>query len=150
MHFKTITRENWEAASRLRPKRSQYGLMRRDVVLHSLARCYVQAEKPDKFVPYVIVHEGQFIGAFLFRNYGRGCNLTSFFIDRKHQGKGLGRKALLHLIDWVKEHYPKAGEIETAVLKDNAVARHLYESLGFQYTGVENAGGTLDMELQFE
>lgn len=84
MQFEVITRKNWEAASQLRPKYSQYGLLRRDVVLQSLARCYVQLKKPDKMVPYVIVHEGRFIGTFLFRNYGRGCNLTSFFIDREH------------------------------------------------------------------
>ena len=57
---------------------------------------------------------------------------------------------MLHLIEWVKEHYPKAGEIETAVVPENVVACHLYESLGFRYTGVKNAGGTVDMELQFQ
>ena len=149
MQFKTITQENWEAASRLRPKRSQYGLMRRDVVLHSLARCYVQAEKPDKLVPYVIVHEGQYVGAFLFRNYGRGCNLTSFFIDRKHQGKGLGRLAVETYLAWVRSHYPKAGEIELCVSPGNDVARRLYESLGFFYTGEVSSIGNLYMELHF-
>lgn len=148
IRFVQITKENFTEAIALRPKRSQYGIVRREAVLYSLGRAYT-ATRPDEQMPYVIENDGKFVGAIRLRNYGHGVGFAAFFIDRKHQGKGLGRKAILHLIDWVKEYYPAAREIETAVLADNAPARHLYESLGFQYTGVENANGTLDMELQF-
>lgn len=149
MHFEEITGENWEAASRLRPKRSQYKFLRRDIVLNSLARCYVQGARPDPWVPYLIVQDGQYIGAFLFRNYGRGCNLTSFFIDRKHQGKGLGRRAMETYLAWVRMHYPQAGEIELTVSPENLVASRLYESLGFFYTGEVSERGNLYMERHF-
>ena len=149
MKFERITAENWESASRLRPKRSQYQFLRRDIVLHSLARCYVQPDTPGKFMPYLIVHQGKYIGAFLFRYYGRGCNLTSFFIDRKHQGKGLGRLAVETYITWVQNHFPKAREIELCVSPENTAARKLYEGLGFQYTGELSELGNLYMECHF-
>jgi RimJ/RimL family protein N-acetyltransferase len=150
MKFEPITKENWEEASLLRPKQSQYKFIRRDVVIHSLARCYVQEDRPDKSVPYLIVHKGKFIGTFLFRNYGRGCNLTSFFIDRKYQGKGLGRQAVTAYISWVQRNYPNAQEIELCVSPKNAAARKLYESFGFEYTGEVSKLGNLYMELQLE
>ncbi len=149
MQFVEITKDNWKAACELRPKRSQYAFLPREVVLHSLARCYVQEEKPDRYIPYLILHQGTPVGAFLFRNYGIGTNLISFFIDRNHQGKGLGRLAVQTYIDWVKANFPNACEIELAVSPDNTTARNLYESFGFDYTGETSAKGNLYMEFHY-
>jgi len=80
MKFEFITQENWEAAICLRPKESQYRFIRRDVVLDSLARCYVQPDTPDKFLLYLIIYQEDSIDSFLFRSYGIGCNLTSFLL----------------------------------------------------------------------
>ena len=149
IRFVEVTKANFPDAIQLRPKRAQYRFVRRDVVLYSLGKAYL-ATRPDEAMPYLIEKNDRLVGAIRLRNYGHGVGFAAFFIDRRYQGKGLGREALLHLIDWVKEHYPKAKEIETAVVPENAAACHLYESLGFRYTGVQNAGGTVDMELQFE
>ncbi len=99
-------------------------------------------------MPFVIEHEGELVGSIRLRNYGHGVGFAALFIDHKHQGKGLGRKALLHLIDVVRERFPKAQEIETAVAPENTVARRLYESFGLDYTGVSNEDGTVDMEMR--
>lgn len=149
MQFVEITKENWETACELRPKRSQYQFLPRNIVLHSLARCYVQEDKPGKYIPYLILHKGKPVGTFLFRNYGIGTNLISFFIDRKYQGKGLGRLAVQTYINWVRINYPKAREIELAVSPQNCPAQKLYESFGFEYTGETSEKGNLYMELHF-
>ncbi|MEE4194444.1 MAG: GNAT family N-acetyltransferase [Anaerolineae bacterium] len=149
LHFVEITKDNWEIACKLRPKRSQYAFLPREVVLHSLARCYVQEDKPDRYIPYLILHQDQPVGTFLFRNYGIGTNLISFFIDRKHQAKGLGRLAIQTYIEWVKENHPNANEIELAVSPGNTAARRLYESFGFEYTGEISKKGNLFMEFHF-
>lgn len=149
MQFVEITKANWETASELRPKRSQYAFLPREVVLHSLARCYVEGEKRGKHIPFLILHEDKPVGAFLFRNYGTGTNLTSFFIDRKYQGRGLGRLAVQSYIEWVKENFPNAREIELAVGAENTAARKLYESFCFEYTGETSEKGNLYMELHF-
>ena len=145
MKFIEITKDNWLEAIQLRTRQNQYKFIRREVVLHSLAKTYVSP--PGEYTPYVIEEDGKLVGSIRIRNYGHGVGFAAFFIDRKYQGRGLGRKALLHLIDFVKRHYPQAKEIETAVHPGNTIARKLYESIDLAYTGVVSKDGTMDMEM---
>lgn len=147
MQFIEITEENWEEIIQLKPRDEQAPYLRTDIALHSLARCYVGRDRPDRFLPYAIQQEGEYIGAFLLRSYGRGCNLTSFFIDENFQGKGFGRRALGKYLDFVRENYPEAREIEIAVAPGNTIAERLYQSFGFEYTGEVTHRGNLYMEL---
>lgn len=147
MNFVQITPSNFAAAIQLAPKRSQYKYVRKDAVLYKLAKAFIAL--PDKMsIPYLIEENGRYVGFIDLRYYGHGVGFSAFFIVRKYQGKGIGQRAIVYLIAWVKEHYPKAIEIECAVLPENTAACHLYESLGFCYTGVVNASGTVDMELR--
>ncbi len=145
MRLVRIDASNWREAILLRPKRQQYKYIRREAVLYALAKTCVS--RPGEYAPYVIEHDGRMVGAILVRNYGHGIGFAAFFIDRRHQGKGLGRMTLEHLLQWARKAYPSAREIETAVEPTNAPARRLYESLGFHYTGVVNPNGVLDMEM---
>ena len=106
--------------------------------------------KQGEYTPLVIEEDGRLVGAIRVRNYGHGVGFAAFFIDRRCQGRGLGRKALRSLVQWVRENYSQAVEIETAVDPDNAVARALYESEGFSYTGAVSATGILDMEMSLK
>jgi diamine N-acetyltransferase len=149
VNFVPVTRDNFTEAMELRPKRSQYGYIRREAVLYVLAKAYLAL--PDRSsTPYLIEEDGRYVGFINLRDYGHGVGFSAFFIDRRYQGKGLGRRALTHLFAWVKEHHPTAREIETAVQPENTVASRLYESLGFHYTGVVNPSGTVDMEVQLK
>ncbi len=145
MEFIEITKDNWLEAIQLRTKRNQYKFMRREAVLYSLAKTYVSP--PGEYTPYVIEEDGKLVGAIRIRNYGHGVGFAAFFIDRKHQRRGLGRRALLHLIDFVKHHYHQAKEIETAVHPDNTIACKLYENIGLAYTDVVSKDGVMDMEM---
>lgn len=55
-------------------------------------------------------------------------------IHEGHQGKGLGKMLLQHLIDWAKTH-PKIEKFELQVRSSNVRAIKLYESLGFVEEG---------------
>jgi RimJ/RimL family protein N-acetyltransferase len=145
MRFVEINKDNWLEGIRLRVKRSQYGYVRREAVLYSIAKTYVHPQ--GEYTPYLIEEDGRFVGSIRLRNYGYGVGFAAFFIDRKHQGKGLARKALQHMIEFVRSHYRRAKEIETAVHCDNEIARRLYEAVGFHCTGVET-DGFLEMEMQ--
>ena len=148
MRFLRITKDNWSDAIRLMPKRNQYCHVRKEAVLYSMAKAFVS--KQGEYTPLVIEEDGKLVGAIRVRNYGHGIGLAAFFIDRRYQRQGLGRKAVRNLVQWVRENYPKAVEIETAVDPDNAAARALYESEGFSYTGVVSATGVLDMEMSLK
>ena len=137
MKFIEITKENWETAIELKILPEQEKYLRHEVVLHSLAKCYLM---PGKYIPYMIMEKNEPVGHFRFRTYIRGVNIVSFFIDYKHQGKGLGKKAMEYFKIWTREHHPIATEIELWVVPSNQKARMLYEKLGFIYTGETDKG----------
>ncbi len=147
MQFHEITHENFLQAIQLRPKRTQYRFICREAVLYAIGRAYT-AIQPTDAMPFVISYKERYVGAIRLRYYGHGVGFSTFFIDRKHQGRGLGRLALEYLVEYVREHFPSAEEIETCVIPDNTMARQLYEKLGYEYTGVVNADTTMDMEMK--
>ena len=64
--------------------------------------------------------------------------LWKFLIDEKYQNKGYGKIALLLGIEHMKKQHDMK-EIYTGIAIDNHVAEYLYQSVGFQATGlVEN------------
>ncbi len=149
MDFIRVTKDNFEEAIALRPKRSQYPIIFRDTLVRVLAMNYVDPpERPT--TPCLIEDGGRLVGFLTTRDLGNSVRFYAFFIDRRYQGKGLGQRAMLHLIDWVKEHCPNARGITCGVHPENAVARHVYEAVGFHYTGEVNRHGLLEMELQLE
>ena len=71
---------------------------------------YVLVEE-DKILGFISIINKEFIGAL--------------FVDRNHQGKGIGRK----LIEFVKEHY---NDLTLAVYKENEQAVRFYKNIGFE------------------
>ena len=65
--------------------------------------------------------------------------LWKFMIDVRYQNKGYGRKALELGIQYLRDRFG-ATEIYTGVVPGNAVAKKLYESVGFKDTGILELG----------
>ena len=65
--------------------------------------------------------------------------LWKFMIDSRYQNKGYGRKALELGIKYLQERFG-VSEIYTGVVPGNAVAKKLYESVGFKETGLLELG----------
>ncbi|MGI6007943.1 MAG: ribosomal protein S18-alanine N-acetyltransferase [Ruminococcus sp.] len=61
-------------------------------------------------------------------------DITNVAVDRKQQGKGIGKQLIESLIQWTK----KAGvtTLHLEVRRSNTPAIRLYEGQGFQQTGV--------------
>ena len=70
--------------------------------------------------------------------------ICRFMIDHKYQGKGYGRRALVKIIEEMKEN-EECKDIYISFDPKNNIARSLYESLGFKDTGK-----TLEDELLFK
>jgi ribosomal-protein-alanine N-acetyltransferase len=60
--------------------------------------------------------------------------IGGFVVDRREQGKGYGRAALIALIETLRTK-PGCRQIALSYLPDNDVAKRLYASLGFRETG---------------
>lgn len=60
--------------------------------------------------------------------------MCRLMIDKKFQGKGYGKNAILKLLDLIREKYGKI-KFYTSIEPNNIVAEKLYENLGFRKTG---------------
>lgn len=66
-------------------------------------------------------------------------SIWRFMVDKKYQGKGIGRAALTLAIDVISQ---TAGveEIEICYNPENPVAGNFYSTFGFQETGMDEDG----------
>lgn len=62
------------------------------------------------------------------------AQLLNVCVDPDHQGQGLGRQLMEHLMALARAEFCTIFLLE--VRRSNAAARHLYESLGFKTLGV--------------
>ena len=61
--------------------------------------------------------------------------LCQVVVDRKHQGRGIGRQFLLFLPAFLKQQYPDACGVVLTVNCRNKIAHHVYTAGGFTDTG---------------
>lgn len=68
-------------------------------------------------------------------NKNRDAWLDRFMIDKRFQGRGIGRAALGLILEKLKECYPNRHRLLLSVNEDNKVAIRLYAQFGFRQTG---------------
>ena len=89
--------------------------------------------------PYFIIKKGnEILGSVAISTSTIGYDkkykvsaINDFAILKKHQGKGLGKQALLAIIDYIKSS-KKVKNIGLGVSKTNTKALSLYKSVGFK------------------
>ena len=134
--LKPVTRENIEDLLVLDVRDDQKGFV--SSVAESLAQAYVYRETAHPFA----VYEGDTLVGFIMMGYyevKQYYTLWKFLIDQRYQNKGYGRQALKLGIEFVRDNFD-AKEIFTGVAPGNDVAKRLYESVGFQSTGLIELG----------
>ena len=82
---------------------------------------------------YLIRDNGESVGYVYIYCYARTkkYNVGRLLIDRRYQGRGFGKEALLWALDYLYAHH--APRVLLSVHPDNTNARKLYESVGFTY-----------------
>ena len=142
VHLQPVTKENLDEVLSLKIYDSQAGFV--SSTAESLAQAYVYQETAFPFA----VYDDQTVVGFIMMGYYEAKNyytLWKLLIDRNHQHKGCGRKALELGIAFLKDCFD-AREIYTGVIPGNDAAKKLYESTGFRETGLfEN--NMLEMRL---
>ena len=73
-------------------------------------------------------------------------NLCQFFIDKRYQGRGYGKAALLLVLERMREE-GRYKRVSVTYHEGNDVALKLYENVGFVHTGAEFEGDK-DMERE--
>lgn len=140
--LKEINRENWEECIELQVEENQ----RKFVASNSYS--LLESKYEDYCYPMGI-YDGETMVGFLMYSFDEDTNkwwMCRLMMDKKHQGKGYGKKSIELLIDLMKK---EKGNIVlcTSFEPENTVADKLYESIGFRKTG-EIAWGEVVMEIQ--
>jgi diamine N-acetyltransferase len=135
--LKEVTAKNWRAVARLELAPDQQDLVADN--LSSIAeskfdptahpRAVYAGGEPVGFLMYDVSGEGKKRAALIYR----------FMIDRRHQGKGYGRAALVLALEEIRA-IPKVRKVSISYMPDNVVAKAFYASLGFVEAGVDEDG----------
>ncbi len=134
--LKPVTRENLEEVLALRVNEDQEKYVISNA--ESLSRAYVYSETA---YPFAIYDDDTIVGFIMMGYYEAKeyYTLWKFMIDKRHQNKGYGRKALELGIQFIKDKFD-AKEVYTGVVPGNDVAKNLYKSIGFKDTGLVELG----------
>ncbi|EEL48502.1 MULTISPECIES: GNAT family N-acetyltransferase [Bacillus cereus group] len=133
--LRDITNENWiECIFLTTNKEDQHFICEEFVASNALSLAQSKIQKG--WITKAIYNDETMVG---FTMYGY-CEQHHFFeicrlmIDHKHQGKGYGKTALLHVIDELRKN-TDCHEIFLSFEPKNIVAKQLYEVIGFEDTG---------------
>ena len=149
IELKEITWQNSDTVMKLKVAESQKNFVADNT--YSLAQAYCSL-KEDKFplTPLAIVSSDEVVGFLMFDYKGEErkedgdeyltdalyYDIWRFMIDKKHQGKGYGKDAMLKFIEYVKtQPQGPADAIYICYDFDNIGAKKLYESVDFTETG---------------
>jgi diamine N-acetyltransferase len=140
--FKAIDNDNWRECIKLSVEEDQKGFVA------SNAYSILEAKFEEGNYPLAI-YDGEAMVGFLMYSLDSEDNswwMCRLMMDKKHQGKGYGRAAILKLLKLLKEEH---GDIKvyTSFEPENSVAEKLYESVGFRKTG-QIMWGEVVMEIQ--
>lgn len=135
IEFFAIDRNNWEEALKIKVRRDQKKFV--PSIMESLACAYI---KPwdEAFDPYIINYNGKIVGAFYLSYTPESTDnywIGGFQIDKKFQGQGIGKKAFLAILSFVKQQHNKCRIISLTVEKSNTLAAKLYVQSGFVTDG---------------
>lgn len=114
----------------------------------STARYLALCAYGGMWLPLGLYADGGMVGfAMWARDPDDGSHwIGGFLVDRSHQGRGLGRAAMLAIMAYLRDAQG-ATQLALSYAPENAVARQLYASLGFAETG-EREGSELVARLR--
>ena len=136
IRLEEITRENIDEVLALKVDESQRSFVSSNG--DSLAQAYVY---PETAFPFAVYEDSTIVGFIMMGYYEVKSYYTlwKFMIDSRYQNKGYGRQALELGIRYLQNRF-NVSEIYTCVVPGNFVAKKLYESVGFEDTGLVELG----------
>ena len=143
VHIEKITQNDLDEVLKLRVHDDQRRYV--STTAESLAQAYIYK---DTAFPFAVYNDDEVVGFIMMGYYGAKdyYTLWKLLIDKDHQHKGYGRKALALGIAFMKETFD-VKELYTGVTPGNNNAKALYTSMGFKETGlVENNMEELRLE----
>ena len=144
VRLEPVTVRNWRAVARLELAPGQKDLVASN--LYSIA----QSKFDPNACPRAVYAGKELVGFLMYdvwetKEKTREASIYRFMIDRKHQGKGYGRAALVRTLDEIRAA-PGVKKVSIGYLPENAVAKSFYASFGFVEVGTDE-DGEIEAEL---
>ncbi|WP_447006912.1 GNAT family N-acetyltransferase [Saccharothrix isguenensis] len=134
MRLQPVTEDNYAAVIGLEVHEEQRAFVATN--LKSIADAWIHR---PKLQPLALVSGTELVGfTLLERDSPKALHIVRFMIDRRTQGRGLGRKGLAAIADVARAE--GRTELVLSVVPGNAVARGLYAAFGFTDTGEVDEG----------
>lgn len=119
----SLDRYNWEQYTSISLSEAQLEFV--PPILFSLAQANF-----EHLTPLGIDADNQPIGFIMYGIFGGIGWINRLMIDEHAQGIGIGKQAVIQLIEMLKKH-PQCNEIRTSYARNNTIAKHLFTSIGF-------------------
>lgn len=131
--LRKIEESNFHKVIKLEVHENQKGFVATNV--YSIA----QSTVIDQAECVAIYEKEEPVGFVLFDFWKDQWWISRFMIAKEHQGKGMGKAAMVKLITYMKDKYrPK--DIFLSIVPENTAAQKLYEKVGFVDTGEMEEG----------
>ena len=145
MEFRKVCEDNIWKIIKLSVKKEQENFVASNT--ESILEAYTTLELNYKAYPFGIYEDGELVGFIMF-GYGvsdeddaptvanHNYSIWRLMIDEKYQGQGLGKKAVIKAITYLRTSpYGKAEYCWLSYEPENKLARNIYKSLGFNESG---------------
>lgn len=140
--LRAVTRDNFEAITDLELLPHQedylasnsYSIAQASFHPHLKTRAVYADETLVGFMMYAVPVEGEQGESGEPGEYG----IWRFMVDAKHQGGGIGRRALAALLDEIRAH-GDVRQITISYMPDNTAAQRFYASFGFVERGIDDS-----------
>lgn len=146
LHFEPVNSNNREEIELLTVFSEQSGFV------ESVGECLQEADQLELWRPVGIYDGDMLIGFAMYGYFPEPAPgqlwLDRLLIDKKYQGKGYGKQAVLALLDRLRAEY-SADTVYLSVYRNNPRAIHLYEQIGFRFNGEYDTKGESVMVYSF-
>lgn len=128
MRLEPVTEDNYRAVIALEVHEEQRSFVATN--LKSIADCWIHRPTMEPLAMY----SGELVGfTLLQREHPHDLHIVRFMIDRRAQGRGLGRKGLAAITEVARAE--QRTRLLLSLVPGNAVAHGLYKAFGFVETG---------------
>lgn len=146
LHLEPVTEQNRKHILKLHTAKGQEGF------IETVGQCLSEADERSDWRP-VGIYDGDLLVGFAMYGYfheyepeGRVW-MDRLLIDKSHQHKGYGTRAMEMLLERICGEYV-CHEVYLSVIPGNHVASNMYQRFGFHFTGEKDVHGEDVMRLR--
>lgn len=136
--FRDIDRTNEDMVKniKLNPEQEKF--------IETVEECLEEANEYKEWCPVAIYNYDEVIGFAMYGSFGPNKHtwIDRIMIDKKYQGKGYGKTAMLKLIEIVSKKY-EVDTVYLSIIEENKMAYEFYRSIGFEYINEKDSNGEL-------